>query len=101
MKRRNFLSGLFVAPVALKARLAQLFACKPVEPCGAPLLGVLVHYKSARNQSLTSHQREFLQLMAEGKSLKDALGHPARNRLFFCSLPYGHKGPHMLLDLRT
>ena len=44
MKRRNFVSGLLAAPLALKARLARFFACKPaerkpVEFCGAAIFG--------------------------------------------------------------
>jgi len=40
MKRRNFLSGLMAAPVALKARLAQFFVRKPVESCGIAVFGL-------------------------------------------------------------
>ena len=39
MKRRNFLSGLMAAPLALKARVLALFQRRPVELCGAPVLG--------------------------------------------------------------
>ena len=38
MKRRNFLSGLMAAPLALKARFLGSFARKPIEQCGARLV---------------------------------------------------------------
>ena len=37
MKRRNLLSGLLAAPLALKARLARFFERKPVELCNGPI----------------------------------------------------------------
>ena len=122
MKRRNFLSGLFAAPLALKARVLAFLGRKP-EPCGALILEAPEQSQpqparsrpsAASNQSLTprsltARQREVVQLLAEGKSMKevaDALGvaprtvdcGTARKSLFFCSLPRGHKGPHMLVN---
>ena len=106
MKRRNFPSGLMAAPLALKARIAQFFVRKPVEPCGAPIFGEL---SAARPQQV-------VQLLAEGKSLKEVallLGvaprpvapltvafHPVHCAPAHCSLPCGHKGPHVLLTTR-
>jgi hypothetical protein len=126
MKRRNFLSGLLAAALALKARILALFQKRPVELCGAPIfLGAAeqpeqpqpkpaqswrgVPLSAARNQTLTSRQREVVQLLAEGKSMKEAPGtlgvepptparQPDRKPLLFCSLPRGHKGPHMLVN---
>jgi hypothetical protein len=106
MKRRNFLSGLLAAPLALKARIAQFFVRKPVEPCGAPILGGPVQPASHQ-----WHQREIIQLLAQGFSMKDVARvlnlaphtwafHPAREPLLFCSLAPSHKGPHMLLNTR-
>ena len=117
MQRRNFLSGLMAAPLALKARFARFFVCKPAEPCGAPIFEGLVpndSYELARNQSISPRQRQVVQLLTEGKSLKevaDLLGvaprpvapltvafHPVHCAPARCSLPRGHKGPHMLLN---
>lgn len=83
MKRRNFLSSLLAAPLALKARLAQFFVRKR-EPCGAPILPVQPKPHVAR-------QREILQMLA-GDS------RTAPKPLLFCSLPRGHKGPHTLAN---
>ena len=118
MKRRNFLSGLMAAPVALKARFLALFQKRPVELCGAPIL----EWSTARPQSwrgiplsglkpseslpseypatptaairkqpksLTARQQEIVQMLIAGSSA-----------LFYCSLPRGHKGPHALLNPR-
>ena len=60
MIRRNFLSGLLAAPLALKARFVQLFGQSPVNPCAAPRF------------MLTDRQRQILQLLAEGKSINKA-----------------------------
>ena len=140
MKRRNFLSGVLAAPLALKARFLALFQKRPVEPCGAPLLeeparrlvqpqswrGIPLGtktipelakccptnvYAAIRQQpkSLTARQRQVVQLLAEGKSMKEAAGVPEAAAAqgtpantgpthFFCSLPKGHKGPHMLVN---
>lgn len=119
MKRRNFLSGLMAAPLALKARIVQLFARKPVEPCGALILGgpekpqpkpARSWRSAARNQPGTPRQREVIELLAEGMSMREAakaMGlnpvprpdcHRDRRPLLFCSLPRGHKGPHMLVN---
>ena len=104
MKRRNFLSGLMAAPLALKARFARFFVGKrPVERCGAPIFG---EFSTARHQ-------QFYQLLAEGKSVKQARDilktapltvdpltlAPRKAGLHDpgCSLPRGHKGPHGLL----
>jgi len=110
MKRRGFISGLLAAPLALKARLAKFFVRTPcVERCGAPILGGPV--QPARYWSPTARRREIVQLLAEGKSMKEVAGvlklaprsvdcHTASNPLLFCSLPLGHKGPHVLLNPR-
>jgi len=111
MKRRNFLSGLLAAPLALKARIARFFARKPVELCGAPIFGGFViggSYQLSRNQSLAT-----LQLLAEGKPMKEiadgwkveiasrkAAWLPTRCQPVCCSLPRGHKSPHILLNPR-
>ena len=120
MKRRNFLSGLMAAPLAVKARVARFFGRKPpTELCGAPILGSFAHDCQSQlartmlthKQSLTARQREVVQLLAEGKSMKEVAAvfglaprtvdcHRARKPLLFCSLPRGHKGPHMLLNPR-
>jgi hypothetical protein len=97
MKRRNFISGLLSAPLALKARIAQfLVRTRCVEICGAPIF--------------KPRQRDVVQLLAEGKSMKEAVAtrrgasfkapHPARIPLLLCSLPCGHKPPHIWLNPR-
>lgn len=75
MKRRNFFSGLLAAPLALKARLAQFFGRKPVELCSAPIWNRMVWARGPvrPNSNLASAH---------------------------CSLPRGHKGPHVLLNPR-
>jgi|SRR5215469_6173507 len=107
MKRRNFLSGLMASPLALKARFARFFVRKrPVELCGAPTI------------FSTLRQQQLVQLLCEGKSLKETAdllkeaavvlkvapltvelrteaSHPVH-----CSLPRGHNGPHVLLNPR-
>jgi hypothetical protein len=112
MKRRNFLSGLFAAPLALKARFAQFFVRKPVESCGIAIF-------SGLGPKVPGYYQPFpnLQLLAQGKSLKEASGPPikippprARQLLerrmgtvyptARCSLPRGHNGPHGLLNPR-
>ena len=107
MKRRNFLSGLLAAPLALKARFLALFACSPVAQCDAPIMAQsaprYILMQSLATGSLTRRQREVVELLAEGKSLKEAGGrtvdcHTARNPLLYCSLPSGHKGPHVWLN---
>ena len=132
MKRRGFISGLMAAPLAVKARIARFFVRKPAgtksavpttELCGAPILGGFVHDCQSQSQlartmlthkqSLTARQREVIQMLAEGKSLRQAAGaagfklaprtvdcHTVREPLLLCSLPLGHKGPHMLLNTR-
>jgi hypothetical protein len=93
-------------PVALKARFVAF--CTPelhVEPCGAPILGGTVQPTrpgSLTARSLTARQRKVVELLAEGRSMKEAAillprtvdCHTARNPLLCCSLPRGHKGPH-------
>ena len=117
MKRRDFLSGLTAAPLAMKARLARFFARKPVQPCGAPIFGGSVFggpYQFSRNQSLRIRQGEILKLMAAGKidegvasrrisKLREAMSRnaasqPIQAQPFRCSRARGHKGPHMLLN---
>lgn len=122
MKRRNFLSGVLASPLALKARFLALFRKRPVELCGAPILGRFVHDCQSQsqlartmlthNQSLTARQREIVQLLAEGKSLKEladesqaelaarkaAFQAKTRRQPIRCSRPRGHKGPHVLLN---
>jgi hypothetical protein len=112
MKRRNFLSGLMAAPLALKARLARFFVpTRCVEPCGAVLCGTPTIFFTAR-------QQQFFQLVNQGFSateafdmLKEASPTPpissvlpkSRKTAFHgprCSRPLGHKGPHMLLNPR-
>ena len=56
MKRRNFLSGFFAAPLALKARLIGLFRQTPVTPQLTPL-----QLQLAR----------LLALSAQGKSMRE------------------------------
>jgi len=114
MKRRNFLSGLLGAPLALKARLARFFARKrlPVE-LGVPIFGSFVIGDSEIRQSCVDpqHNQDFMTALAAGESghsLRAALSReaaswkadnePARSQPVRCSLPRGHKGPHMLLN---
>lgn len=85
MKRRNFLSGLMAAPLALKALFLAFFAPR----CGAlpwPML--------------TPRERQMIQLLSEGKSMKEAVAPQKNFRPAHCSLPRGHKGPHALLFTR-
>ena len=116
MKRRNFLSGLLASPLALKARFLALFQKRPVELCGTPILewSAAQPVQATRTPSLalTPHRREVVHLLAGGKSMKEVVGvlnlaprtaacHPARKHIFYCSLPRGHKGPHMLVNRRV
>jgi len=100
MKRRNFLSGLLAAPLAVKARLARSFVPARAEVFGGVFL---------RSSGYTRRfPKNFLQLVAEGKSLEEAAGplieiapRKPRKGAFLgprCSRPLGHKGPHMLLN---
>ena len=101
MRRRNFLSALLAAPLALKVRYARFYVRKrPVELCGAAVFGALAlapcrralnDYQTARNRSLTPRQREVI----EANSFALAHCQPVH-----CSLPRGHKGLHMLLNPR-
>jgi hypothetical protein len=112
MKRRNFLSGLMAAPLALKARFLDLFARKHVGPCGALIFGRLLPKVPEYYPPLPD-----LRILAQGKSLTEAMGPPikipphirraAAQRMaklysvaLHCSLPDGHKDPHMLLNTR-
>lgn len=122
MKRRNFLSGLMAAPVAVKARLARFFVpARCVEHCGAAIFPAPMlpsPYQRIRNQSLRTRQGVVLRLLCAGKideevahrrllKLNEAMsrnaasepirGQPSR---FRCSRPRGHKGPHALLNPR-
>ena len=85
MKRRNFLSGLLAAPLALKARLARFFGRKPVEPCSVPMWD---GFRPAR---------QLLQLMAGSKSINEIAVFKVIGKAH-CSLPLGHKGPHAFLN---
>ena len=110
MKRRNFLSSLLGAPLALKARWAQFFVRKPVELCGAPILNAPVH--PPRTRAIIANQARIMELMApgidEGEAHRRILKlieayckvdrHRVRKPFFYCSRPLGHKGPHMLLN---
>lgn len=112
MKRRNFLSGFLAAPLALKARLARLFARKPVEPCGAPIfggrvLGDLQRRESEEEKRITMNMFSLL-AAGQDEALEDGFAslsrlkldwQPARTPTAYCSLPRGHKGPHVLLNL--
>ena len=112
MKRRNFLSGLLASPLALKARFLALFQKRPVELCGAPILewsAAQPVQATRQSLALTPRQREVVHLLAGGKSMKEVVGvlnlaprtaacHSARKHIFYCSLPRGHKGPHMLVN---
>jgi len=98
MKRRNFLSVLFAAPLALKARLARLFARKPVEPCGAPILD-LVGPEPYNDHQRSSEPDPFeLQFLAKIKSEQETARREGKLPPH-CSLLRGHKGPHVLLNL--
>src|SRR5215472_2809428 len=61
MERRNFLSGLMAAPLALKARLVRFFA-------GKQGLVLIDSRRSRRYRSLTSRQREIVELLAKGSA---------------------------------
>ena len=112
MKRRNFISGVLASPLALKARFLALFQKRPVELCGATVLewSAAQAVQPARGQSLTPRQREVVQLLSEGKSMKEAAAvlkptprtvarRTDRKHVFYCSLPRGHKGPHTRIIL--
>jgi len=97
MKRRNFLSGLLASPLALKARLLAFFDRKPFEHCSAPILPLWL--------ARTRRQRQVVELLAEGKSMKEVAGVTVARRtvcnpLLHCSLPLGHEGPHIWLNPR-
>lgn len=125
MKRRNFLSGLLAAPLAFKARLARFFGRKPVELCNAPigkpeldtqpdveglarLAAVLVGNSSMSPQALvdkwvasasTPFRSERTEL--HGTLFVSGLDQPITDPpSAHCSLPRGHKGPHVLLNPR-
>ena len=100
MKRRNFLSGLLAAPLAVKAQLARFFVpTRCVERCGAELRGAPITFSTAR-------QQQVFQLLAKGKSREafDILKAAPPTRPFTgprCNRPLGHKGAHMLLNMNT
>ena len=125
MKRRNFLSGLLAAPLALKARFlafkARFFARKPVEPCGGLIFeGCLIGGSYREEQKVRERMKLFsaehddpLTLLAAGQPAEVVLApwrkfveelksdwQPVRTQPIFCSLPRGHKGPHVLLNPR-
>ena len=106
MKRRNFVSGLLAAPLALKARFLALFRKRPVElcvapmryvePCGAAIFGSFMPKASYDYRHsggpLSPQMRRVVQLLTEKKPRTVDLN-PVH-----CSLPRGHEGPHMLLN---
>lgn len=129
MKRRNFLSGLLAAPLALKARLARFFGRKPVELCNAPIRKPVVRAQPDVRAHLTRLAEVFWKegssLSPEGQAWVDkgvasaslpfrseriesrgclmvtGLDQPISNPpSAHCSLPRGHKGPHVLLNPR-
>ena len=78
MERRNFLPGLLAAPLALKA---GVFArARSVGICGAPMFRHFVpgtvepDRRPCHNQAIRPRRRQVVQLLAEGKSLKDVAG---------------------------
>ena len=77
MRRRNFLSGLMAAPLAVKARLAQFFARKglPVERCDAEIFGAFVIDDSHTRQSCVDrqHNNDFMTALVSGESDPDRL----------------------------
>jgi len=115
MKRRNFLSGLMAAPLAVKARLARFFARKhpPVEPCGAPILGGFAlgdfvigdsDYRALErglgaDVDAALRAGDLAKVAATFASFKSDF-QPDRSHLAHCSLLRGHKGQHMLLNPR-
>jgi hypothetical protein len=115
MKRGNFLSDVLASPLeTLKARFLAFCALEHYPGlCGAPILGgpvpagepvqplrsEPVGSQPARYpRSLTARQREVVRLLAEGKSIKEAVGllkqRSPQSFFAYCSLPRGHKGPH-------
>ena len=121
MERRNFLSGLMAAPLALKARFLALFQKRPVQPCGAPIwrgFRLPCIYELSCNRSLWIRKGEILKLLCAGKideevasrqfsELNEAISrntdsHPIPVEApFHCSRPLGHKGPHIQLNTPT
>ena len=100
MKRRNFLSGLLAAPLALKARLARFFGRKPAELCNAPVGNHVLRLQ--RDLPLPKNGRALMRMMRAG-STPDYTDSVKLSRNFLsvhCSLPRGHKGPHVLLNPR-
>jgi len=85
MKLRNFLSGVLASPLALKARFLALFRKRPVELCGALVLGGGPVGTLPSDPRLPRHLQHLF-------PLND------REPPFYCSLPRGHKGPHMLVN---
>ena len=97
MKRRNFLSGLMAAPLALKARLAQFFVRKPVALCGAPMFGTFMLRAILRDPHPGEFPDPFMLKLI--RLAREANKHPRVDRKpVHCSLPLGHKGPHALLN---
>ena len=94
MKRRNFLSGLLAAPLALKARLARFFERKPVALCNAPLGRVVMC-----EQPDTARAPAVWDLM-RGQSIPTRLVPVFSGLAVRCSLPRGHKCPHTWLNPR-
>ena len=89
MKRRNFLSGLLAAPLALKTRLARFVERKPVQVCNAPIGRV-----ELRRQPVPSSGVDVLALM-RGQSIPTRLVPVFMGLAALCTLPRGHKGPHV------
>ena len=83
---RNFLSGVLASPLALKTRFLALFRKRPVELCGALVLG------GEPVRKLPSDPR----LLRRQPALQHLFPLLDREPPFLCSLPRGHKGPHML-----
>ena len=124
MKRRNFLSGVLASPLALKVRFLAFFRKRPVELCGAPILGSFVLGDQRIRHSCVDRQHcndlwaEFSAFaQREGERGEDDLNRlraawsrtiaswkadnePTTSQPVYCSRPRGHNGPHMLLNPR-
>ena len=104
MERRNFLSGLFASPLALKARFLALFRkrsaefcvapMRPVELCGAAIFGGFSPGGFERYTRPSRWQEQLAYFPEPDPRFTIALARAA------CSRPRGHEGPHMLLNPR-